>query len=196
MKVFTSGGCPDPATGYYARLRGHGFPATGVVVSTPTDAGMSRVGGFYVYFRDTLRDYAHDAAATLHGRYEITVYCVDDLDTHYAEYTGALLFSTPTRYTAIGTARPGPNAAPVAASPVPAHALVLSQPSNPPATGSAQAAAGGRGSSTGSLLYVSLGIAVIVVLVVAFKYGQRSALRAAAPDRRTAAVPASPRSRR
>jgi hypothetical protein len=175
MKVFTSGGCPDAATGYYTKIRGHGFPAAGLVVSTPTDAGMSHVGSFYAYFRETMRDYAKDVGTTLHGRYDVTVYCVDDLDTHYAEYTGAMEFSTPGAYVALGTARPTGTALPTPASPVAPDRIVPAVPSSAPAIVKA-AKPGGSGAG---FLYAGLGLAVLLILVAVFKYGQRSALRAA-----------------
>jgi hypothetical protein len=194
MKVFTSGGCPQAATGYYTKVSGHGFPAGGVVVSTPTDAGMSHVGSFYAYFRETMRDYAKEAATTLHGRYDITVYCVDDLDHHYAEYTGSIAFATPAAYVALGTARPTGTTLPTPASPVPPDGLVPATPSAPPV----RAAAGNGSNDNTTMVYAGLGIVALLLLVAVFKYGQRSALRAAEarPRPRTSVPSTTVRSRR
>ncbi len=103
IKVHTSAGCPAPADGFYAVARGHGFPKDGQLVTAPTAAGMSRAAGFDVYFGQTMADFAKDNKTELRGRYDVTVYCVEQFSgAVHAEYKGALLFSTPDKYQAVG----------------------------------------------------------------------------------------------
>lgn len=107
IRIRTSGGCPAPADAYYARAHGHGFPAEGQLVTPNTSAGLSHTAGFDVYFAQTMKDYADDNNTTLTGRYDITVYCVDSFTlVSYGEFTGSLRFTTPTKYTALGSAKP------------------------------------------------------------------------------------------
>ena len=134
IKARTSGGCPEPADSYYAMVKGHGFPKEGQTVVTPTAAGMSRDEPFDVYFAQTMKDFAADNKTTLTGRYDVAVYCVDSfLGTRYAQFTGSLTFSSPTRYKASGNKTTttnaigpinAPPAAPVGAAPSPAAAPV------------------------------------------------------------------------
>lgn len=103
IKAQTSAGCPEPADSFFAVAKGHGFPAAGQIVTTPTAAGMSRTEGFEVYFAETMKDFAVDNRTTLKGRYDIAVYCVDSfLGTKYAQFTGTLTFATPTKFRASG----------------------------------------------------------------------------------------------
>ncbi len=114
MRLRTSAGCPAQATAFYAKMRGHGFPPDGQVTTANTRAGMSHTVGFDVYVALIMRDYATRNRTTLGGRYDITVYCVDRLTLQsYGEFTGSLLFTSPTAYQAIGAAKPtGPPPAP------------------------------------------------------------------------------------
>ena len=103
IKARTSAGCPSQADSYTAVVKGHGFPADGLIVTAPTRAGMSRTEGFDVYFAQTMKDFASDNKTTLKGRYDVAVYCIDSfLGTKFAQFTGALTFTTPTRFKASG----------------------------------------------------------------------------------------------
>ena len=126
IKARTSAGCPDQADSYLAMAKGHGFPAAGQIITAPTAAGLSHTDGFDVYFAETMKDFAADNHTTLKGRYDVAVYCVDSfLGTKFAQFTGTLTFSSPTRYQASGpnTMGAAPAAAPtVATAPAPAAA--------------------------------------------------------------------------
>ncbi len=107
IRLRTSAGCPAGADSYNARMKGHGFPADGEVVTSTISAGMSHSSGFDVYFAVTLADFAQLNHAALRGRYDITVSCIDGLtQKSYGEFTGSLQFTTPSHYEAIGTAKP------------------------------------------------------------------------------------------
>jgi hypothetical protein len=114
--VQTSAGCPSTADAYYAIATGHGFPKDGQVVTAPTAAGMSRTEGFNVFFAQTMKDFAADNGTTLQGKYDVAVYCVDSFTgTRFAQFTGQLMFASPTKYKAsgrdTGTQRPAVPAA-------------------------------------------------------------------------------------
>ncbi|MBB2941078.1 hypothetical protein FB565_000782 [Actinoplanes lutulentus] len=95
----TSAGCPAPADSFHAVARGHGFPADGQIVTAPTAAGMSRTSGFDVYFAQTMKDFAADNHTTLTGRYDVSVFCTDGFTGEvFAEFTGALTFTSPTAF--------------------------------------------------------------------------------------------------
>jgi hypothetical protein len=95
----TSAGCPAQADSFYALAKGGGFPPAGQIVTAPTTAGISHAGPFNVYFAQTMKDFATDNHATLAGRYDVTVFCVDSFTrTSFGEFTGSLTFTTPTRY--------------------------------------------------------------------------------------------------
>jgi hypothetical protein len=107
MRLRTSAGCPTEAKAFYAKMRGHGFPADGQVITANTKAGMSHTIGFDAYVALIMRDYATENRTTLAGRYDITAYCVNRTGQQsYGEFTGALEFTSPTTYQAIGAARP------------------------------------------------------------------------------------------
>lgn len=107
IRVRTTAGCPAQATGYYARMRGRGLPPDGQVVTANTAAGLSRSVGFDVYFAQTMKDFAQVNRATLGGRYDITVLCIDSFTTQsFGEFTGSLEFTSPTHYEALGAAKP------------------------------------------------------------------------------------------
>jgi hypothetical protein len=107
LRLRTSAGCPAKANAFYAKMRGPGFPADGQTITTNTAAGMSRSSGFDVYVALIMRDYAKDNHTTLGGRYDITVYCANRLTLQsYGEFTGSLEFTSPTRYEAVGAAKP------------------------------------------------------------------------------------------
>jgi hypothetical protein len=107
IRLRTSAGCPSKATAYYAKMRGHGLPPDGQVITANTRAGMSYRAGFDVYVALIMRDYATDNHTTLGGRYDITVYCVNRLTLQsFGEFTGSLKFTSPTHYEALGEAKP------------------------------------------------------------------------------------------
>ncbi|MGH3669878.1 MAG: hypothetical protein ACRDSH_04490 [Pseudonocardiaceae bacterium] len=107
IRLRTSTGCPAQANAFYAKMRGHGFPPDGQVVTANTKAGLSHGFGFDVYVSLVMLDYAKDNHTTLGGRYDITVYCVDRLTLHsYGEFTGSLEFANPTHYEALREAKP------------------------------------------------------------------------------------------
>lgn len=116
IRLRTSAGCPTQATAYYTTMRGHGFPPDGQTVTSNTQAGLSHKAGFDVYVALVMQDYANENRSTLSGRYDITVYCSDHLtQKSYGEFTGALDFTSPTTYQAIGAAKPvGPPPPPLA----------------------------------------------------------------------------------
>jgi hypothetical protein len=107
LRLRTSAGCPAQANAYYASMHGHGFPPDGQIVTAPIQAGLSHSSGFDVYVALVMRDYADNNHTTLAGRYDITVYCIDQLtQKSYGEFTGSLEFTSPTTYEAIGAAKP------------------------------------------------------------------------------------------
>ncbi|PZS33453.1 MAG: hypothetical protein DLM61_05070 [Pseudonocardiales bacterium] len=107
IRVRTSAGCPAKADAYIARMKGHGFPPDGEIVTSTISAGMSHSIGFDVYFAVTMSDFAQLNHTTLSGRYDITVLCIDSFTTQsYGEFTGSLQFTSPTHYEALGTAKP------------------------------------------------------------------------------------------
>lgn len=116
IRLRTSAGCPTPATAYYATMRGHGFPADGQVIASNTEAGLSHKMGFDVYVAQVIQDYANANHATLAGRYDITVYCINHVTLKdYGEFSGSLEFASPTTYQALGVAKPlGPPPPPLA----------------------------------------------------------------------------------
>ena len=132
----TSAGCPAQADAYYASMRGHGFPPDGQIITAPIQAGLSHSNGFDVYVALVMRDYANNNHTALVGRYDITVYCIDQLtQKSYGEFTGSLGFTSPTTYEAIGGAKPvGP---PPPALPLDQVELAVT-PASPP-TGSVPA---------------------------------------------------------
>ena len=107
LRLRTSAGCPAKANAYYAKMHGPGFPPDGQIITTNTAAGMSHSRGFDVYVALIMRDYAEDNHTTLGGRYDITVYCANRLTLQsFGEFTGSLEFTSPTRYEALGAAKP------------------------------------------------------------------------------------------
>jgi len=107
IRLRTSAGCPSAANAVYAKMRGHGLPPDGEIVTANTRAGMSHTIGFDIYVALILRDYAMDNHTTLGGRYDIAVYCVNRLTLRsYGEFTGSLEFTSPSHYEALGAAKP------------------------------------------------------------------------------------------
>lgn len=107
IRVRTSAGCPTKANAFYATMKGPGFPPDGQVVTSNTKAGMSHSFGFDAYFMLIPRDYANRNHATLGGRYDITVLCINHLTLDsYGEFTGSVQFTSPTHYEALGAAKP------------------------------------------------------------------------------------------
>lgn len=107
IRLRTSAGCPAQANAYYASMRGHGFAPDGQIVTANTKAGLSHSHGFDVWVGLIMRDYATKNRTTLTGRYDITVYCIDHITLRsYGDFTGALAFTSPTTYEAIGASKP------------------------------------------------------------------------------------------
>ena len=187
IKARTSAGCPDQADSYLAVAKGHGFPAAGQIITSPTAAGMSHTDGFDVYFAETMKDFAADNHTTLKGRYDMTVYCVDSfLGTKFAQFTGNLTFSSPTRYKASG---PDTMSSPPAAAPTVATAPATAQPSAPPPTAAAQQPEAAEPSATrlvsapettpGDGLPVGWIAAGVAAVLLAFEIGRRFGRRSA-----------------
>ena len=116
IRLRTSAGCPAKADAYYATMKGHGFRPDGQIVTSNISAGLSHSFGFDVYLAQIMRDFATQNRTTLSGRYDITVLCIDSFTVNsFGEFTGALEFTNPTTYHALGDARPtGPLPAPLA----------------------------------------------------------------------------------
>ncbi|MDI1465854.1 hypothetical protein QEZ54_33265 [Catellatospora sp. KI3] len=130
IKVVTSRGCPSAADGFYVKVRGHGFPASGLVAVATTDAGLSHTDGFAAYFALTMMDFAADHHTALAGTYDITLSCIDQFTQESkGEFTGSIRFSSPTKYQALGAAMPPSPSAALAASASPSAALVAPGPS-------------------------------------------------------------------
>ncbi len=107
IRVRTSAGCPAQANAYYATVKGLGCPTEGQIVTSNTKASLSHSFGFDAYFLLIMRDYASRNHATLAGRYDITVFCIDSFTLHdYGEFTGSMEFTSPTHYEALGAAKP------------------------------------------------------------------------------------------
>jgi hypothetical protein len=148
MRLRTSAGCPAQANAYYASMRGHGLSPDGQIITAPIQAGLSHSSGFDVYVALVMRDYANNNNTTLAGRYDITVYCIDQLTQNdYGEFTGSLRFTSPSTYEAIGAAKPvGSPPAPLPLAGVgldlaPASPPTRSAPPDPPAQSPAQSPA-------------------------------------------------------
>ena len=185
IKARTSAGCPDQADSYLAVAKGHGFPANGQIITAPTAAGLSHTEGFDVYFAETMKDFAADNHTTLKGRYDVAVYCVDSfLGTKFAQFTGTLTFSSPTRYKASGPntmsstpAATATTAPPTAAAQPPAAATTQEQPESaePSATElvSAPVISSGDGLPIG---WIAAGVAaVLLAFEIGRRFGRRSA---------------------
>jgi hypothetical protein len=135
IRLRTSTGCPAKASAYYATMRGQGFPPGGQIITTTTEAGLSHSIGFDVYVALVMRDYADKNHTILAGRYDITVYCTDDLGLEsYGEFTGSLEFTSPTAYEAIGAAKPVGSPPPPLAGDGSALAMEPAPPPTGPAT--------------------------------------------------------------
>jgi hypothetical protein len=132
IRLRTSAGCPAKATAYLARMKGHGFPPDGQIVTANTKPGLSHSFGFDVYFAVNMRDFAQLNNSTLSGRYDITVLCIDRLALHsYGEFTGSLQFTSPTHFEALGAAKlAGPPPPPLALA---AGGSAQAPPAAPPA---------------------------------------------------------------
>jgi hypothetical protein len=190
IKAHTPAGCPAPADSYDAVVHGHGFPTDGQVVTTPTAAGMSQTEGFDVYFAQTMKDFATDNGTTLKGRYDVSVFCLDSfLGTKFAEYTGTLTFTTPTKYKASGpettaaTTTPA-TAPPTAVTPAPAPAETGPAETGPAETGPADAVPGTQvvsapDSTPGHRLPIGRLAAGIAAVLLAFEIGRRFGRRSA-----------------
>lgn len=140
IHVRTTGGCPMPADAFYATVHGFGFPAAGQVVTANTSAGMSHTAGFDVYFKETLRDFAADNKTTLHGRYDITVLCIDSFTQRdYGDFAGSFEFVSDTGYRAIGTALPTAPSTPAGPGPTLTAGLPPPAPAGPGPAGSGPA---------------------------------------------------------
>jgi hypothetical protein len=181
IKARTSAGCPDQADSYLAVAKGHGFPATGQIITTPTAAGISHTDGFDVYFAQTMKDFAADNHTTLQGRYDIAVYCADSFrGTKFAQFTGALTFSSPSRYEASGpnTMGSAPAAAPTTAlAPPPAPATTGENPA--PIEPSATVLVSAPETTPGDGLPIGWIAAGVAAVLLAFEIGRRIGRRSA-----------------
>ncbi|SNY62224.1 hypothetical protein [Paractinoplanes atraurantiacus] len=170
IKVRTSAACPKEADSYYAQARGHGFPAAGLTVTAPTAAGISYTSGFDVYFAQTMKDFAVDNHTTLTGLYDVSVYCVDSFTgTKFAEFKGALIFTSPTRFRASGA--PSVPAAPSA----PASAEATAAPARP-STDLAAAAPSAKSGIPVAWIAGALA-AVLAAFEAGRRFGRRTATR-------------------
>ncbi|GIF96733.1 hypothetical protein [Catellatospora citrea] len=140
IHVRTSRGCPGTADAYYVKATGHGFPAGGQVVTASTGAGLSHTGPFDAYLALTMMDFAADNHTALQGTYTFTLYCIEAFSQQsFGEFTGSVKFTAPTRYEAVGAARP-PSASP--SPPAPAQSAGPgAAPADPTAPGPDQAGA-------------------------------------------------------
>src|SRR5215470_1922328 len=193
IRVRTSAGCPAQADAYYATIHGRGLPQQGQVITANTAAGLSHTAGFDVYFALTMKDFADDNHIVLGGRYDITVLCIDSFSQQsYGEFTGSLQFSNPTRYEAIGAAKPvgpPPPPLPLSGGGPPAEQGAAPQPPaeglpQQPAPVPAAAATPGQGQGRGLLPTALMVLAVALPLAAVLAYlGRR---RTGAPaDRKT-----------
>jgi len=182
IKARTSAGCPDQADSYLAVAKGHGFPAAGQIITTPTAAGMSHTDGFDVYFAETMKDFAADNHTTLQGRYDVAVYCLDSFrGTKFAQFTGALTFSSPNRYKASGPDTMGstPAAAPTTALPPPPPAPVIPQESPATVEPSATVLVAAPETTPGDGLPLGWIAAGVAAVLLAFETGRRFGRRSA-----------------
>lgn len=195
IRIRTSGGCPEKADAYYARLFGHGFPADGLLATPNTSAGLSHTAGFDVYFAQTMKDFAQDNNTTLSGRYDVVVYCIDSFTlTSFGEFTGSLEFSSPNEYSALGAAKPAGTPPPPigAGEPVPIPPGGGEVPASPgsgaPGASAADVAAPGVGPGDSPegidllpILVVGAGVfGVIVVVAVVRRWRRRGTAAGAA----------------
>jgi hypothetical protein len=190
IRLHTSGGCPAQADSFYVSVKGHGFPATGQVVTTPTAAGMSHRAGFDAFFVQTMKDFADDNHTTLQGQYDVTLFCIDAFTQNsFGEFTGSLQYTTPKSYEAIGAAMPSPQSTPsapaVAAIPDAAVPSAAPPGNSPPAAAAAPRTTGVPKATTqrssGGLGLPLLWITVALVVVLsAFEGGRRVGLHTAA----------------
>jgi hypothetical protein len=126
ISALPSGGCtPEGSDGYNVRVTGpNNFSF--LIVGT-TDAGFDKTGPFPVFFGQTMKDASalQDPPVPLvAGTYTVTLNCIDTFTTESkGTYTGSLIFSSPTAYTAGGggpTPTPGtPTPTPVPGTPTP-----------------------------------------------------------------------------
>jgi hypothetical protein len=194
IKARTSAGCPDQADSYFAVVKGHGFPADGQIVTTPTAAGMSHTASFDVFFAQTMKDFATDNRTTLKGKYDVAVYCIDSfLGTKFAEFTGSLTFTSPTKFKASGQntttsapAAPAPTQPRAAAAP-PTEAQTAEPPAQPTTaqteipdkSGEPELVASARTPEKGLPVgWIATGIAAVLL---AFEIGRRFGRRSAHP---------------
>lgn len=183
IKARTSAGCPSQADSYLAVAKGHGFPAAGQIITTPTAAGMSHTDPFDVYFAETMKDFAADNRTTLQGRYDVAVYCVDSFQgTKFAQFTGALTFSSPTRFKASG---PNTMGSAAAAATSPATAAAQQPPAQPAPTSpeqpepSAARPVSAPETTSGGGLPVGWVAAGVAAVLLAFEIGRRFGRRSA-----------------
>jgi hypothetical protein len=175
IRVRTSAGCPAQADAYYATIHGRGLPPQGQIITANTAAGLSHTAGFDVYFALTMKDFADDNQIVLGGRYDITVLCIDSFSQQsFGEFTGSLLFSSPARYEAIGTAKPTgppPPPLPLSGGAPPADPGSVAppgeaQPEQPPTSVAAAAStpSEGRGLLPTALMVLAVALPIAAVL--------------------------------
>ncbi|WP_436494466.1 hypothetical protein [Actinokineospora sp. HUAS TT18] len=109
VRLTTEKGCPRPATGYVATMKGKGLDEVNVVATS--DVGLSFNEGFEVHLGLTFKDVAADNNTTLQGAYVITLRCVDMFTQQsFGEFTATVDFPEPTKYVAQGKSK-GPQRA-------------------------------------------------------------------------------------
>ncbi|HVK24490.1 MAG TPA: hypothetical protein VM677_24290 [Actinokineospora sp.] len=179
VRLTTEKGCPRPATGYLATMKGHGLDDINVVATS--DVSMSFSAGFEVHLGVTFKDIASDNNTTLQGSYVITLRCVDMFSQQsFGEFTATIDFPEPTKYVAQGKSK-GPQRAtnpvvppeevadqaaplPGQTQPAPPAADQAAPASSAPAAGQAAATSSGGGTT---FLYIGGGVLALIAVAYA-----------------------------
>ncbi|CRK62101.1 Endo-1,4-beta-xylanase A precursor [Alloactinosynnema sp. L-07] len=104
VRLTTEKGCPRPATGYMATMKGHGLDNVNVVATS--DVGISFSESFEVHLAYTFKDFAADNNTTLQGKYDITLTCVDMFTQQaYGSFVATVDFPQQARYVAQGKSK-------------------------------------------------------------------------------------------
>jgi hypothetical protein len=93
-------GCPTPATNVSGVVTGPQGWAGGILLVQNTDTGVSTTAEFSVAAADTFTGLAaSNGIQVVPGRYDIAVYCQDDLGVNrYGQFTASIWFTDSTRY--------------------------------------------------------------------------------------------------